>query len=145
MSLSGRQGIATTLKVTNNLLASVLILTVIPPDTGFSEAALEYCCSLISKKLLERDVCFPYLVVASGLIVSSQGFLNRCTLHENDRTCRLYRKHLTTPLHQAIASWHDRIPCLHRIKRRSEGSLKGTRRNSQGILVLLRFSAGAIA
>ena len=39
--LSGRQGIATTLKVTNNLLASVLILTVVPPETGFSEEALQ--------------------------------------------------------------------------------------------------------
>ena len=53
---SGRQGVATTLKVTNNLLAAVLVLTVVPPETGFSEAALEYCCSLISKKLLEKDV-----------------------------------------------------------------------------------------
>ncbi len=41
------------MKVTNNLLAAVLILTVVPPYTGFSEAALEHCCFLISQKLLE--------------------------------------------------------------------------------------------
>lgn len=44
------------MKVTNNLLAAVLILTVVPPYVGFSEPALEYCCSLISQKLQEKEV-----------------------------------------------------------------------------------------
>ncbi|EJD04810.1 clathrin-coated vesicle protein [Fomitiporia mediterranea MF3/22] len=54
--MRGRQGAISTMKVTNNLLAAVLILTVVPPYVGFSEAALEYCCSLISQKLLEKEV-----------------------------------------------------------------------------------------
>lgn len=41
----------------NNLLAAVLILTVVPPNVGFSEAALEHCCFLISQKLIDKDVC----------------------------------------------------------------------------------------
>ena len=54
---SGRQGAISTMKVTNNLLAAVLILTVVPPYVGFIEPALEYCCSLISQKLQEKEVC----------------------------------------------------------------------------------------
>jgi hypothetical protein len=38
-------------KVTNNLLASVLILTTAPPYAGFSVAALEHYCTLLSQKL----------------------------------------------------------------------------------------------
>lgn len=42
------------MKISNNLLAAVLILTVVPPHVGISETAVEYCCSLISQKLLEQ-------------------------------------------------------------------------------------------
>lgn len=44
------------MKVTNNLLAAVLILTVVPSYVGFSEAALEYCCSTITQKLQDKNV-----------------------------------------------------------------------------------------
>lgn len=45
------------MKITNNLLAAVLILTVVPPHVGLSEPALEHCCFLISQKLLDKEVC----------------------------------------------------------------------------------------
>ena len=40
-----------------NLLASVLILTVVPPSVKLSQAAVEHCCFLISQKL--NDVRTP--------------------------------------------------------------------------------------
>jgi hypothetical protein len=39
--------------VKNNLLAAVLILTVVPPSLALSQAVVEHCCFLISQKLLE--------------------------------------------------------------------------------------------
>lgn len=52
----GRQGVISRRKITNNLLAAVLILTVVPPYVEFSDAALEYCFSVLSQKLLEKEV-----------------------------------------------------------------------------------------
>ncbi|KAF8523823.1 ARM repeat-containing protein [Gautieria morchelliformis] len=51
--MSGRVGPASTNKVKNNLLAAVLILTVVPPSLALSQAVVEHCCFLISQKLLE--------------------------------------------------------------------------------------------
>lgn len=42
-----------TLKLKNNLLAAVLVLTVVPPPIRLSRLAVEHCCSLISEKLGE--------------------------------------------------------------------------------------------
>lgn len=62
----GRQGLISTMKITNNLLAAVLILTAVPPSIGCSQAAIEYCCSLISQKLTEpkevSELVTPFLV-----------------------------------------------------------------------------------
>ncbi|KAF8648973.1 hypothetical protein AX16_006087 [Volvariella volvacea WC 439] len=70
--MSGRQGLISAKKVKNNLLASVLILTVVPPTTKIGLPVIEHCCSLISQKLLESDEisitavhCAKTLVVAS--------------------------------------------------------------------------------
>ena len=41
------------MKVTNNLLAVVLILTTAPPYTGFSVEALDHYCTLLNHKLLD--------------------------------------------------------------------------------------------
>lgn len=51
----GRQGLISAKKVKNNLLAAVLILTVIPPSVKVSQAVIGHCCFLISQKLLETD------------------------------------------------------------------------------------------
>ncbi len=51
----GRQGFISTKKVKNNLLAAVLILTVIPPTVKVGRAVLEHACFLISQKLLDAD------------------------------------------------------------------------------------------
>lgn len=42
------------MKTTNNLLAAVLILTVVPSHVRLSAAALEHCCFLISQKLMDQ-------------------------------------------------------------------------------------------
>jgi len=51
----GRQGLISAKKIKNNLLASVLILTVIPPSVKVGRGVIEQCYFLISQKLLEID------------------------------------------------------------------------------------------
>jgi len=81
--MRGREGPVVVMKVTNNLLAAVLILTVVPPYTGFSEAALEHCCFLISQKLLESpEVSLRAAQCAKTLVLSSASgnpMLKHCT------------------------------------------------------------------
>lgn len=50
---SGRVGPSAANKVKNNMLAAVLVFTVIPPVLAMSQAVVEHCCFLISQKLLE--------------------------------------------------------------------------------------------
>ena len=40
-------------KIKCNLLAAVLILTVLPPTVQVGTAVIEHCCFLISQKLVE--------------------------------------------------------------------------------------------
>ncbi|KAL5476373.1 hypothetical protein ACEPAI_3473 [Sanghuangporus weigelae] len=80
--MRGRQGAISTMKVTNNLLAAVLILTVVPPYVGFSEVALEYCCSLVSQKLLEKEVSLTAAHCAKTIVMagaSGNAVLKYCT------------------------------------------------------------------
>lgn len=51
----GRQGTISTKKVKNNLLAAVLILTVVPSYAKVGISLVEHCCFLISQKLLDAD------------------------------------------------------------------------------------------
>lgn len=45
-------------KIKTNLLAAVLILTVIPPTVRVGRPAIEHCCFIINEKLLdEEEVC----------------------------------------------------------------------------------------
>lgn len=58
LECSGRQGLVSTKKIKSNLLASVLILTVIPSSVKVGRGVIEQCYHLISQKLLEVDeVC----------------------------------------------------------------------------------------
>ncbi|THH07979.1 hypothetical protein EW145_g3009 [Phellinidium pouzarii] len=80
--MRGRQGAISSMKITNNLLAAVLILTVVPPHIGFSETALAYCCSLISQKLLEKEVSLTAAHCAKTIILagaSGNAMLRHCT------------------------------------------------------------------
>jgi hypothetical protein len=61
---SGRSGAVVALKTKNNLLAAVLVLTVIPATMKISKAALEQCAYLISQKLGEGpDVRLGWIVL----------------------------------------------------------------------------------
>ncbi|KIM27128.1 hypothetical protein M408DRAFT_16736 [Serendipita vermifera MAFF 305830] len=51
----GRSGPTVTIKTKNNLLAAVLILTIIPPTTKLSRALVEQCCYLISQRIMEQS------------------------------------------------------------------------------------------
>ncbi|KAF8584408.1 ARM repeat-containing protein [Ramaria rubella] len=80
--MSGRVGPSSTNKVKNNLLAAVLILTVVPPTMAFSQAVIEHCCFLISQKLQEpSDIsltaahCAKTLVTAAS---SGNALLQQC-------------------------------------------------------------------
>ena len=55
-SSSGRQGPASTRKVQSNLLASVLVLTIVPPTVKVSQVAIDHCCFLICQKLIVDEV-----------------------------------------------------------------------------------------
>ena len=57
--MRGRDGLISTKKIKNNLLAAVLILTVIPATTKIGQAVLEHCCFLISQKLLDASEVSP--------------------------------------------------------------------------------------
>ncbi|KAH9948465.1 ARM repeat-containing protein [Amylocystis lapponica] len=70
--MRGRQGHISTRKIKNNLLAAVLILTVVPLSIKVSSAIIEHCCFLISQKLVAADEisltaahCAKTLVLAS--------------------------------------------------------------------------------
>ncbi|KAG6888099.1 hypothetical protein C0995_010705, partial [Termitomyces sp. Mi166 len=72
-AMSGRSGLISTKKVKNNMLAAVLILTVIPSSVKVSQAVIEHCCFLISQKPLDSSElsltaahCAKTLVVASS-------------------------------------------------------------------------------
>ena len=52
---SGRSGVISTKKIKNNMLAAVLVLTVIPSWVKVGRAAVEHACYLISQKLSDVD------------------------------------------------------------------------------------------
>jgi hypothetical protein len=51
----GRQGLISDKKVKNNMLAAVLVLTVIPNWVKIGRPVVEHCCFLITQKLLEDE------------------------------------------------------------------------------------------
>ncbi|KAF8074912.1 clathrin-coated vesicle protein, partial [Lyophyllum atratum] len=81
-AMSGRHGVISTKKIKNNLLAAVLILTVIPVSVKVSQAVIEHCCFLICQKLLESGElsltaahCAKTLIVAS---TAGSAMLHQC-------------------------------------------------------------------
>lgn len=52
---SGRSGAISTKKIKNNMLAAVLVLTVVPSWVKVGRAAVEHACFLISQKLADVD------------------------------------------------------------------------------------------
>ena len=52
---SGRSGVISTKKIKSNMLAAVLVLTVVPAWVKVGRAAVEHACYLISQKLSGVD------------------------------------------------------------------------------------------
>ncbi|CAK5273821.1 unnamed protein product [Mycena citricolor] len=82
--MGGRQGVLSLRKVKNNLLAAVLVLTVVPPGAGkIGEAVVEHCCFLISQKLLDgTEISLPASHCARTLITAATSgnlLLQKCT------------------------------------------------------------------
>ncbi|KAJ7637580.1 clathrin-coated vesicle protein [Mycena polygramma] len=70
--MGGRHGAISTKKIKNNLLAAVLILTVIPQSVKVGEAVIEHCCFLITQKLLDAgEMSLPAAHCAKTLLVAS--------------------------------------------------------------------------
>ncbi|KAF8966949.1 clathrin-coated vesicle protein [Flammula alnicola] len=81
-SMRGRSGAISSKKIKNNMLAAVLILTVVPPWVKVGRAAVEHGCYLISQKLLDADEtsltashCAKTLILASS---SGSPILRQC-------------------------------------------------------------------
>lgn len=53
--ISGRSGAISTKKVKNNLLAVVLILSVLPPTVRIGQTVVERCCFILSHKTMDSD------------------------------------------------------------------------------------------
>jgi len=80
--MRGREGIITTNKVKNNFLASVLILTVIPPSVKVGQGVISRCCFLIAENLSDAHEmastaahCAKTLITASA---SGSVMLRQC-------------------------------------------------------------------
>lgn len=70
--MGGRQGAISAKKTKNNLLAAVLILTVIPTSIKVGEVVIEHCCFLITQKLLDvGEISLPAAHCAKTLIMAS--------------------------------------------------------------------------
>ncbi|KAF9487688.1 hypothetical protein BDN71DRAFT_1594368 [Pleurotus eryngii] len=53
--MSGRSGAISTKKVKNNLLAVMLILSVLPPTVQIGKTVVERCCFILSHKMMDDD------------------------------------------------------------------------------------------
>jgi HEAT repeat-containing protein 5 len=65
---SGRQGPMATKKIRNNLLAIVLILTVVPRTTKLSQVLVEHCCSLVFQKLVEKGEVSLFIAIFTWIL-----------------------------------------------------------------------------
>ncbi|GBE87132.1 clathrin-coated vesicle protein [Sparassis crispa] len=80
--MRGRQGAISFRKIKSNLLASVLVLTVISPSVKVASAIIDHCCFLVSQRLIEADEmsltaahCTKTLIMASA---SGNAALRQC-------------------------------------------------------------------
>ncbi|KAI0688492.1 clathrin-coated vesicle protein [Cytidiella melzeri] len=71
-AMRGREGPACRKKIKSNVLAAVLILTVLPPNVKISQPVIEHCCFSISQRLIDSDEmsitaahCAKTLIIAS--------------------------------------------------------------------------------
>ncbi|KAH9922323.1 clathrin-coated vesicle protein [Epithele typhae] len=81
--MSGREGPMCDKKIKNNLLAAVLILTVIPSNVPIGRPVIEHCCFLVSQKLVDGgEVSLTAAHCAKTLIMTSTSgnpILRQCT------------------------------------------------------------------
>lgn len=120
--MRGRQGQISSRKIKTNLLAAVLILTVIPKSVRIGWAIIEHCCFLISQKLVEADevisftMDYEHLTHCHVLAVS-----DRCALRENSDSGIDIRPCSSLSMRQVAVTWLDRMPCKSRcFKRRRD-------------------------
>ncbi|KAI0776806.1 ARM repeat-containing protein [Trametes elegans] len=105
-AMVGRQGPMCNKKIKCNLLAAVLILTVIPTTVAIGRPLIEHCCFIISQKLVDGGElsltaahCAKTLIMAS---TSGNPVLKQCT--------RLLLPGLVECLAKAAASSDDAAP-----------------------------------
>ncbi|OSD03664.1 ARM repeat-containing protein [Trametes coccinea BRFM310] len=84
-AMSGREGPMCNKKIKSNLLAAVLVLTVIPTTVPVGRPVIEHCCFIISQKLVDGGElsltaahCAKTLIMAS---TTGNPLLKQCTRH----------------------------------------------------------------
>lgn len=102
----GREGLISSRKVKTNLLAAVLILTVIPPQVPVSRDVVEHLFFLISQKLEEGDEvsssCDPPFIYTTKHFYISDGY-RCCSLRKNSCNCCI-RERFASSLRSASSS-----------------------------------------
>lgn len=85
---SGRRGTISTKKVKNNMLAAVLVLTVVPSWVKVGRAVIEHCCFLISQKLSDSDEVTITQLYAQVMLshVDVPGLFDGSSLYQNPDT-----------------------------------------------------------
>jgi hypothetical protein len=100
-------------KVKNNLLAAVLVLTVIPLTVKVSQNVIERCCFLISQQLLEMDevrcLTIDFSFIDDELVIID---ILTCRPMRQDTGCCVYFGECpAASVFQVIDAWLDRVCC----------------------------------
>jgi hypothetical protein len=66
--IRGRHGAISAKKIKNNMLAAVLVLTIVPVWVKVGRAVVEHGCFLISQKLLDADDVSFFFLFFNGFV-----------------------------------------------------------------------------
>jgi hypothetical protein len=90
----GREGAISAKKIKNNLLATVLVLTTVPPSMKLASPVLERCCFIISSRLAEAEAVSKPVRDALSVSDVFSDVLNCRSLCKNtsDGQCRWSRQ-----------------------------------------------------
>lgn len=105
----GRAGAISTKKIKNNMLAAVLVLTIVPSWVRVGRAVVEHACFLISQKLADSDqVCFMRPSCKSRTHMRGTDLIDGVTLCEDPRPrVGVWEQPYTPPMCQAVDPWSD--------------------------------------
>ena len=110
LSTSGREGPMCNKKIKCNLLAAVLILTVLPTTVAIGKPIIEHCCFIISQKLVEgSEVRRGLPLTHLNTHFSTSALFDCSTLCENSHHGFNIREPNSAAMRKAIAAWSCRM------------------------------------